>query len=117
MKKRLFSMLLALVMLLSLCPAEVLAQPVLPQGALLSGQSGIHTNPLYPDAVPSGELSVPDGEFSPAATDGAAFGTLQEMAEDIRDHMKNRTEHFTVYMHYVPRNEDQAVDEITAASE
>ncbi len=116
MKKRLLTMLLTILMLLSLFPAGVSAQPLPPQGGILSGQSGVHTNPLYPGTVPSGSLRFPERTYAPDATSASHFGSIQEVAVDIRSYMTSRTENFTVYLRYVCDDKDNAMDEINEAS-
>ena len=115
MKRRFLALCLALLMLLALCPAAS-AVPSAPQRPILSGQSGIHTNPLYPDAVPSGDLGFPDGEYAPDAASSAYYGTVEEAAEDIRGYMRSRTENFTVYLRYVSDDASDVVEEINQAS-
>ena len=117
MKKRLFAVLLTLMMLLSLCPAVVCAQSLPPQDFLISGQSDVHSNPLYPDAPPSGELHFPEVGVSPAATTTSHYGSVTEVAGDIRDYMTNRTESFTVYLFQPDTDEEDAVTAINTASE
>ena len=115
MKKRFISVLLAVLLLLSLCPA-VSAGPLVPQGPIVSGQSGVHTNPLYPDAVPSGELRFPEEGYSPDATSPSHFGSMKEVARDIREYMTDRTEYFTVYLHFADNGANDVVEAINEAS-
>ena len=117
MKKRLFAVLLTLLMLLSLCPAEACAKPIPPHDIQISGQSGVHTNPLYPDTPPPGEFSLPEQGIAPSATTSTHFGSVAEIADDIRGHMKNRTQTFTVYLFQAISNGEDPQTTINTACE
>ena len=118
MLKRFFSALLALALVFSLCPQTAFAASDAYQPIVINGQTEVHTNPLYPDAVPEsdpGTVSHTAPTLN-AGTSESHYGTLEEVAADIRGYMKSRTETFTVYWNYKASTTDQNAmkDEVTA---
>jgi len=117
MKKRILAMLMALVMVLSLCPTTAFAAPAAAPDIILT-DSIVVTNPLYPELEPE---EIPHSHIrfvSPSAvTSEANYGTLEQAAQDVRDYVKARTETFTVYMRLKVSSYDQEVlqTEIEAA--
>ena len=117
MKKRILAMLMALVMVLSLCPTTAFAAPALPQDLILSDGVTTQQNPLYPDVEYADELMIPDAPISTLATSEDNYGTVEDIAVDIRENMKKRNTEFTVLYHHVAQSSDIEVvkEEIGAA--
>ena len=112
MKKRLLALLMALALMISLMPATAFAA-----GPVLRGTSDIHSNPLYPDSGADRSPRFTGGTFSPAGTSASHFGTVLEVAEDIREHMTARTESFTVYLQYTAADGEDVPEGINRTSE
>ena len=116
MKKRLLTAFLALWMLLSLSPAAS-AESFRPESRILTGRCDIHANPLYPDVPVRDELFLPENALSPNADSDTHFGTVEEVADQIREYMTARVESFTVCLRLIPTEDAAAADEINEASE
>jgi hypothetical protein len=106
MKKRILCALLALVLVISLCPVTALAAPTVPQDNILHSDTVVQQNPLYPNRVFAEELVIPKTEASTQDVDPDDYGTADEMAMVIRDGMKSRSSTITFYYHHVSSNSD-----------
>ena len=96
MMKRILSLLMALCMIGTLVPGTVFAAEQELPARMEQIEIPVQVNPLYADVVEPEEFHRQGGEYVPMAE--AVYLPEAQAAVEVRKHLKNRTESFTVYL-------------------
>ena len=116
---KLLTLLLALALVFTLLPAVARAEEVIPETKIVVEELPFQINPLYEGQITEEDLDIPETpkiDPSQVQPQGTTYLTVEEAGAQVRQHLKNREETFTVNFGYKTTNAEAAGESVLAVA-